>query len=99
VTGFRKFCAQPAPRDAELLVLLAAARLRVEEAWEEEFIASMTRVIENRWTPSARQRDCLEKMAAGYYAEQRAQVTDDYEDHRDRNLRALGSAAHHAQED
>lgn len=74
--GFREFSAQAAPPSPELLALVASARLEVEEQWEEEFVASVAQVVERGWRLTPKQLDVLQKLAAGFYAEQRRNRED-----------------------
>ncbi len=76
MNGFREFSQQKAPIDPKLLELVVLARVHLEEAWEEEFLESVSKRIEQGWGLSAKQLDVLEKLSTGFYAEMRQRQHD-----------------------
>lgn len=80
MTGFREFSQQKAPIDQLLLEICEAAKIQVQEDWEEEFLTDVTERVKQGWLLSIKQLDVLKKLSEGYYAEMRERQHNGEED-------------------
>lgn len=72
MSGFRDFATARPQADPAHVKLLAEAKLMMEDPWEEEFLTSIGRSLDQGWTLSAKQVNLLSRIASGAVAEERS---------------------------